>query len=216
MSTTNSKPWDGPPRVERSLSCWPARTPGEICVVVVTGEVRRSGAEHVPTPAMRRGLRQGGWRGARHRHGCRRMCNPQSTWWIEIEVTDCKMRRCVVRSRPVTAVNGSHGQVQDGQQVCMACCNAITSCFTPHAYRFSWPSGSEEMAAAPTICLCCGCSSEKRKNLCCLGCTYCCHDDTCFILRSCFTKKTKTFQDFLSHRILRHMHGALNIVKNKN
>ena len=165
MSTTNSKPWDGPPRVERSLSCWPARTPGEICVVVVTGEVRRSGAEHVPTPAMRRGLRQGGWRGARHRHGCRRMCNPQSTWWIEIEVTDCKMRRCVVRSRPVTAVNGSHGQVQDGQQVCMACCNAITSCFTPHAYRFSWPSGSEEMAAAPTICLCCGCSSEKNKKL---------------------------------------------------
>ena len=29
-------------------------------------------------------------------------------------------------------------------------------------------------------------------------------------------KKPKTFQVFPSHRILRHMHGALNIDKNKN
>jgi len=29
-------------------------------------------------------------------------------------------------------------------------------------------------------------------------------------------QKTKTFQDSPSHRILRHMHGALNIDENKN
>jgi hypothetical protein len=29
-------------------------------------------------------------------------------------------------------------------------------------------------------------------------------------------KKPKTFQDFPSHRIFKHMHGALNIDKNKN
>jgi len=29
-------------------------------------------------------------------------------------------------------------------------------------------------------------------------------------------QKQKTFQDSSSHRILRHMHGALNIYENKN
>jgi len=29
-------------------------------------------------------------------------------------------------------------------------------------------------------------------------------------------QRPKTFQDFSSHRILRHMHGALNIDENKN
>jgi len=29
-------------------------------------------------------------------------------------------------------------------------------------------------------------------------------------------KNQKTFQDFLSHRILRHMHGTINIDENKN